>query len=474
MVDVLRGRAHRGTWVVVVLLLGTCAGTKPSLLPVVAFGAAVVLVVDLVRTRRVNRPMAGVVAGSALMAAVAAPFLTGSTGGSRLQLLALATIDPSYARLLDGERVLPAAGGWLVPALAQGRPGAVPVVGMVLLVWVLTQTPHLLSLVGPVVRPLRADPGLLWPCGVVVGGIGGAWVLAHPGYSEHYFWSVTLALSTAVAVTNAVRLLPATRRAWTLVPALVVVGVPALVAVYLTTRGGGVDLDGPTRSVVEGRLRPYALLLAGLAVAVLAAALLRVLARRWSLPMLTAVTAFCLAACLPAAIVQVRDARPPRLDPLPKVGVSYRYVSPEQSRAALWLNRHSAPTSVVATNMFCWRMGHDTDHCVVNSMWLSGLSGRRMVLSDWSYSTANAAAYDGTHRFNQMSTPWPERRRLSLEAVRNPTPQVLERLRRDYGTRWIFADRRASTISPELARLAELRYRSRNISIYRLADSYAP
>jgi hypothetical protein len=297
-------------------------------------------------------------------------------------------------------------------------------------------------------------------------------VLAHPGYSEHYFWSVTLALSIVLTVTNAVRLVPASRRAWTLALPGLAVAAPAVVAVHLAATGDRVDLDGPTRSVLEGRLRPYVVLLAGLAVAVLVAALLRRFTPRWSLPTLTAVTAFALAACLPAAVVQVRDAHPPRMDPRPKVGVSYRYVSPEQARAALWLRGHSASTSVVATNVFCWPMGHDADHCISNSMWLSGLTGRRMVLSDWSYSTATTEAYDGTRPFNQISTPWPERRRLSLDAVEHPTPQVLGRLRREYGARWIFADRRASTISPRLRDLATLRYQSTNISIYRLADRY--
>jgi len=103
VLDLLRGRARPGTWVILTLLLGACAGTKPSILPVVACGAAVVLVHDLVRTpRRVNRPMAYVVGVSAALVVGAAPLLAGSTGGSHFQLLALTSIDPSYARLLGG------------------------------------------------------------------------------------------------------------------------------------------------------------------------------------------------------------------------------------------------------------------------------------------------------------------------------------------------------------------------------------
>jgi hypothetical protein len=474
ILDLLRRRARRGTWVLLTLLLAASVGTKPSILPVVAFGAGVVLVVDLIRRRGLNRPMAYVIAMSAVLAAAAAPVLTGSTGGSHPQLLALVTIDPSYARLLDGDRVVPGAGGWLVPALADGLPDAVPVIAMLLLVWVLSETPRLLSLAGLTTRPLRADPGVRWACGVVAGGYGAMWVLAHSGYSEHYFWTVTVALGTVLSITNAVRLLPAARRAWTLVLPVVLVAAPGMVAAHLTTTLDRVDLDGPTWAVIVGRLRPYALMGAALVVSMVVAVLLRVLVRRWSLPMLTAVTAFALGACLPIAFLTVRDARPPRTDPLPKVGRSYAYVSPEQSRAALWLQRNSATTSVVATNQFCWPMGRDTPNCLINSAWLSGISGRRLVLGDWTYTTANFSAYDGTVPINRMPSPWPERVALSRQAVENPTPEVLQRLRRDYGARWIFADRRATRISPELERLADLRYRSANIRIYRLADSYAP
>jgi hypothetical protein len=473
LLDLLRRRARRGTWVVLTLLLAASMGTKPSILPVVAFGALVVLAVDLVRRRGVHWPMAYVVAASAVLAGLAAPVLTGSTGGSHFQLLSLVTIDPSYGRLLDGAPVVPGAGGWLVPALADRLPDAVPVIAMLLLVWALTETPRLLSLAGLAARPLRADPGVRWACGVVAGGYGAMWVLAHSGYSEHYFWTVTVALGTVLSVTNAVRVLPAARRARTLVLPVVLVGLPGVVAAYLTTRLDPVDLDAPTWSVIGGRLRPYGLIVAGLVVSVLLAALLRKAARRASLPMLTTVTAYALAACLPVAFLAVRDARPPRLDPRPKVGVSYAYVSPEQSRAALWLRRHSSSTAVVATNQFCWPMGHDVPNCLVNSAWLSGISGRRLVLGDWTYTLATMDAYDGTVPINRMPSPWPERVALSRQAVQNPTPEVLERLRRDYGARWIFADRRATPISPELARLADLRYRSANIRIYRLAASYA-
>jgi hypothetical protein len=418
--------------------------------------------------------MAYVLGVSAALVVGAAPVLAGSTGGSHFQLLALVSIDPSYVRLFGGEPVLPAAGGWLVPALAQHLPNAVPVIAMLLVVWLLTETPRLLSLAGFLVRPIRTDPGVLWGCGVVAGGYGAMWALAHPGYSEHYFWTVTIGLSTVLTVTNAARLLPAPGRARTLVAPMTTVAVLGAVAAYTTTTFGPVNLDAPVQSVLEGRLRPFALMVAALAVALLVTVLFRMLRRRWALPLLTAVTTFSLAASLPVAFLQLQAARPPTMDPLPKVGVSYPYISPEQQRAALWLQRHSAANAVVATNIFCWPMGKDTPDCMMNSTWLAGLTGRRMVLGDWTYTSANMGRYDGTVQLNRLPAPWPERRRLSTQAVDQPTPQVLAQLRRNYGTRWIFADTRATKISPRLRTLATLRYTSAHIRIFRLHDTYAP
>ena len=477
VLDLLRGRAHTGTYLALTFLLVFSAGTKPSILPVVAFGAATVLGLDLLRRRGLNRPMVYVVVASAVIAAATAPILAGSTGGSRLQLFALMTIDPSYIELYGDQQVLPGSGGWLVPALAERVPDAVPIVAMLLIIWVLAETPRLLSLMGLLSPDLRRDPAVWWACALGAGGYAAMWVLAHPGYSQHFFWTVANPLMTVVTVTNAVRLLPAARRARTLLAPAMVVAVPALVAAYLTTRGAPVSVTAPASEVVAGRLKPYAVVLSALAIALVLALLLRRLVEASAVPLLTAVTIFCLAAALPAPFVQLKNAEPPQWQPLPTVGVrenpvSYQYVSPEQSAAALWLGQHSAPTSIVATNIFCWPMGEDPPSCPVNSMWLSGISGRRTLLSDWGFSVASLSDYDGTRPMDEHPSPWPERRELSVAAVQSPTREVLSRLREDYQVRWIFADDRASRISPKLADLGDLRYRSEHIEIYRLREAY--
>jgi hypothetical protein len=471
VLDVARGRAHRGTWAVLVLLLAVSAGTKPSILPVVLCGAVLVLAVDLIQARRLNRPMVAVSALAVALMLATYPVLAGSTGGSHFQLFAYARLDPSYTRLLHGTPELPGAGTWLLPALAKHLPGAVPIVGMLLLIWLLTETPRLLALVGLGSRPIRRDLGTWWICGVLASGYAGMWSLSHPGFSQHYFWSVTIALAITLTVANAVRVLPEAQRGWELALPLVGFGLLGVLAA-IAGIGPRVALKGAIPTVVWGRLRPYAIVLLGLAIIVVLVVLLRRFGTRWSVPLLTAVTAFALCACLPGAYRQVLAARPPRLNPLPEVGHNASYVSPEQQRAATWLRQHTDPNAVVATNIFCWPMGTREAHCRHNLMWLSGISGRRTVLSDWTYSAASLRRYNATIAYTRLSSPWPDREQLSIAAVVAPTPENLGQLRTQYSAQWIFADNRATAISTDLARLATLAYHSAHISIYRLRDRY--
>jgi hypothetical protein len=471
VLDILRRRARPGTWVILIVLLMTGAGTKPSVLPVIASGAAVVILADLLRRRGLNRSMLVVVGLAGLITVAAAPFLFGSTGGSRLQLFGLTMNDPAYRLLAPPRRVLAGGGGWLVPALADNLPWAVPVVAMLVAQRTLAEVPRLLALAGLAVRPLREDPAVVWAAGVVLGSYGAMWVLAHPAYAQVFFWSSTIPLATVVTVTNAARMLPVGRRAWRLAGPLALTSAPGLVAGALLWGREQRTWAAPSWAGIADRLLPYGVVALSLAICVGLAVALRRFDRGAAIPLLAVVTACCLAVTLPATYDTIRD-RATRSPGRAPVQVNLNYVSAEQAEAALWLQENSASTAVVATNFFCLPMGQDSRRCVRNSMWLSAITGRRTVLSDWTYSEASFARYDATTRIWRMPSPRPERLQLSIRAVERPTPRVLGRLRKDYGARWIFADRRATRISPKLKRLASLRYESQNIRIYRLRDSY--
>jgi hypothetical protein len=49
-----------------------------------------------------------------------------------------------------------------------------------------------------------------------------------------------------------------------------------------------------------------------------------------------------------------------------------------------------------------------------------------------------------------------------------PTAELLDRLYRDFGVRWIYADGRDGKVSPDLGRLAQLRYERSRVRIYQI------
>ena len=92
-----------------------------------------------------------------------------------------------------------------------------------------------------------------------------------------------------------------------------------------------------------------------------------------------------------------------------------------------------------------------------------------MFISGWAYTEKNLEAYGrgGRVPYQRLPSAWPDRVALSLKAVRSPTPAVIEELeRRDVD--WIFADVRATRISPRLDELAKLEFRNDEVQIYRL------
>jgi hypothetical protein len=52
--------------------------------------------------------------------------------------------------------------------------------------------------------------------------------------------------------------------------------------------------------------------------------------------------------------------------------------------------------------------------------------------------------------------------------VLDPSAQTVQRLKSGYRARWVFADRRASSVSPDIARYADLVFQNRDVLIYRI------
>lgn len=473
VLDLIRGQGGRGSWLLLLALFVLSAGTKPSLLPVFACGGLLLTVVQWWQTRQ--RPTVPILltlipVGLILIAAVG---LIGSADGSRLQFFQTLALDPAFYQAAGITVSLPARGGWLTPGLDDAPSGMVSLAAGLFALFVLTELPRLIGLLGSLTQGLRRDPAVWWCTGVVGSGWCGLWMLAHPGNSQHYFWRIVIPLGMVLTVTTIVRLLPEPpARSFVAIAVVSLAGLvmamiyaaPDPVFDLVVARVQELPPDLPTR------LRPYAIaaLVAMVVILVVKAASWRL--GRAQVPALALLACFVCAVGVGSAAVDLRGAVRFAQADLPVVDrSSSRYVSNAEQRAALWLNENSDPDDVVATNVLCVPTRY-RPHCRHAAFWVSGLTGRQLFIGSWSYTEANLAAYgeaDDDVQYQRRLSPWPDRVALSLDAVRSPTPETIAALEQR-GVRWIFADTRATAVSPELKGLATLRYSNREVMIFDL------
>jgi hypothetical protein len=174
------------------------------------------------------------------------------------------------------------------------------------------------------------------------------------------------------------------------------------------------------------------------------------------------------AASLPAQLNALGQALGRASEPLPPPSIAYRtYLTADEQKAMLWLSKHSAPSDVAVSNVFCmpapYRRG-----CPDDAFWISGLSGVQMYLGGWAYAPANLAATKQKTSFLLQPPPWPDRLRNSLAAVQRPTEQLLAQLAGDVGVTLIVGDLRAGPVSPALDKLAVRVFSNNDVRIYRL------
>lgn len=467
--DILCGSHRPGTWVVTVLLVVVAAGTKPTLLPVVLAGTLLAAVATWVVERR--PPIATLCLAAVVMVVLplAAVTVTGSTGGSRLQLLGLLNIHESFVEI-SGDTTHPASGGWLVNGLV----GAGPSLWLLAMAFVValacSELPRLLAAASPLRHAGRHDPVAWWVAGVLLSGLGATWVLSHPAFSQLYFLRTVESLGAAASVAVLARAIPTGNMDRGHARALAVVAAAAIAAAAAVRLAWPAPDSADLGALVITLLVPYVLLAVVLAASI-------VLVRQLSSPsplrpgLFVLTAAFVLAAAVPGAVVDTATAVRERIDEQPPDMTQAQYLTRGQQMAALWLKNHSGADDVVVTNVLCSPPRY-RPHCLHDSFWVSALTGRRLVLGGWSYTArslteASTAGLD----YRRVASPWPDRRRLSLAAVRRPTPAVLDRLQQDYDAGWVFADRKATSVSPRLGRLADLRFSNADVAIYQLRDT---
>jgi hypothetical protein len=244
---------------------------------------------------------------------------------------------------------------------------------------------------------------------------------------------------------------------------LVVVGAAGLVTAL------GLYLFWPTDTAAHTVARAAAGLLApfGVLAVVGAIVILGINRARRAGAIALQVIVLTVAASLPVQLIALGQALEKASEPLLPPAIKYRtYLTADEQKAMLWLGKHSGPSDVAVSNVFCMPAPYRPG-CPDDAFWISGLSGVQMYLGGWAYAPANLAATQHKTSFLLQPPPWPDRLRDSRAAVQRPTEQLLARLG-DVGVTLIVGDLRAGPVSPKLDKLAVRVFSNSDVRIYRL------
>jgi hypothetical protein len=387
--------------------------------------------------------------------------VTGSTGGSGLQVFGIARYAPGY-QAATGDRSLAATGGWLLPSLASGDKVAAAG-GLVAIAAVIL--PQLLLLAGfglLLVRRSRDSPIAWLLVGAVTAGWLGFLLVDHPSASQGYFLRSAVPFAAAAAAWLAA--LGVRRRSRR---TAVVVGVAGLAAGGLIAGVAllvGQSPAGNRPERIEALAEP---LLVTLALLVLWPSPGGCWFRRS--PGLAGL-GLVLVVLVPLGIASgaTADAAWRARDDTRGVANFWR-VHPDEEAAALWLGSHSGADDVVVANTACRPAGTQAPGCDARGYLVSGIAGRRTLVEGWAYTRQAMVRHgDGGRRYTVQPSPWPDRTALTNQVMTAPTAELLDRLYREFGVRWIYADARNGPVSAQLDQLAVRRHQDGQVRIYQV------
>ena len=445
LADLVRGERWRWpAWVLLALLLVTCAGAKSSNLPVLLGGLVLVAAVAVLR-RRLTRKLAGATVLVGLALGVTAPFLAGGSKASTVALLSIA----SYVRHQQGNAVMPGLSHFAISS----------VVVLVAIV-ILAQFSALLIAI-----PLLGDPAALLMFGIGLAGAGALFLIDHPSLSELYFMRGVLPVVDVVIAWGVVVIVG--RAQFVLSPgAQVVLLSGAVVTGALATYG--LRRFGPLR-LATGHDVMRSVIAMLVVVVALVILLVLLLSRR---DHVVALQVFGVVALLSAGLIPSSIKAFPR-EAAPQLAAPPHPLTAGEIAGTTWLRGHVAADAVIATNVHC-QPTPTRVHCDSRAFWVTGLGEHQAYVESWAYTdqaeaTATAVLPPGTRRISYAHQPFWDQARLRLndDAFTDPTRAGLDRLYRA-GVRVLFADAGAGPVSPALADLADLEFHQTDVSIYRL------
>lgn len=444
------GRA--GQWVMFTILLIATMGGKATFLPILLAGLAFAGFIGLVAERRIHWPLviAFGLTSMALLYAQRVLFNGADAGLAVHPFFSSELVAGTYMRLPPTWFV--ALCTLLIPLAWAGR--AAGIIGLLRR------------------RERWSDPTATLFAGIVIGAVVAYFSFSQPGGSQFYFirsMAPVLAVLSAWGLTTLVPPERDNRRVAAALLGSAVLGGAVMTAVIML--GSDQQPAGHLmnrREIALALITPYLVL--GVIFAVLGAALF--LARR-RVPWLRGIS-------LALAVALVLGLGLTRLIPYVRYPVEYidsrgglvystmdsaRSIAPGAVEAGRWIRAHSDPDDLVATNVHCRHeyMGN----CDNRHFWIAAYTERRVLVEGWGYTV--------TSNRNIGGRPWyyvPFWRQDVLadndRVFTDPTPANADRLRDRYGVRWLFVDERFHKPAAGLDKVATLRFRDGDSTVYEL------
>ena len=425
------------TWpllVVTALTLVAMGGAKSTSLPTVMAGLAGATLVCSVAERRLHRLGAVLTLLSvAAFVVVQEVFFGGGSHGLDVRPLERMTSQ-----------------GLLYPSLLYGDGHMQLTVKVLILVGYVAYLSLAAALLALLLRGGWRRPDHLFLVITCAAGFGASVVFHQSSYSEYYFLYVVLlplVLGAVLGLRHVLEPLPPAFGRQLCLTGFALGSLVAVVMAWVTTEA---DPDRISGTRVWQAVTLYAV--PALVVLVLVAALA---------PLTTAITALrtrrpdlSRAGLLPAALLVLaglggvataRLVRDVVTDPIPPAATmpARPTIAPGGIEAARWIRDHTALDEVIATNAHCIQPG-TRPPCDVRNFWMAAYSERTMLVEGWAYISWSTVGKEAPEGQSTIVGPFWDPNRLAANdaALQDPSRSTTNRLREDYGVRWLLLDGR--------------------------------
>ncbi|WP_432944343.1 hypothetical protein ACQPXM_02650 [Kribbella sp. CA-253562] len=425
-----------GLFLVAAILIGVLSISKATALPVYAAGLAAAWIYLTVAARRLN--LRALVLGGLVAATYAFNFfvvLRGATHGMQYKPAG------TYRTMLDGML------RGVDPSVQPGRPVLLIVIAAVAIGWLMPAAGALL-----IRRRLPRDPMVVMLLAGLVGAVAAASLLYHYSQAQVFFARTAFIYGVLLAAWGLASL---ERRQYVVVGPALAIGAAAIYMGRAQTNT--LIRDCRTTGCLEKIFTEplvAALILTAAGIVVFGLSIRTRSARTWAVITVSALLGLTVS---PTVVGLRQFAFPPQ--------TAYDSIAPGGIEAARFIRRQSAPDDLIATNIHCH--APTGPRCHTGSFWIPGYAERRVLVQGWSYT---AKASDVRTSTEASYGPFWDKEKLKVndQAFTAPTREILDRLRSQYGVRWLLADDRVNPVPEELEKLAGLRFQSGTVRVYQL------